>query len=97
MFVIVKSNPLSYTDPLGLVENACTPTPQAISSNVIVVAAGGYLSDGTLAGKNIFPISILPNGTIYFPISGPGIPPGYVYVPGGMGPGSNPGGTIPTK
>lgn len=62
-----------------------------------VVAAGGYLSDGTLAGKNIFPISILPNGTIYFPISGPGIPPGYVYVPAGMGPGSNPGGTIPTK
>ncbi len=38
-YTYVKSSPLSYTDPLGLVENACTP--QATSSDVIVVAAGG--------------------------------------------------------
>jgi len=37
-YTYVKSNPLSYTDPLGLVENACTP--QTTLSSPIVVVAG---------------------------------------------------------
>lgn len=52
-YTYVKSNPLSYTDPLGLLENACTPTPQATSSNLILVAAGGGSGGCTWTGFSV--------------------------------------------
>ena len=103
---------ISTNSPLaGLVTSGSTlqvqpqevcPTPtniQRTSPKLTVVAQSGYYPPATLASMNLYPISILPGGTIYFPVSGsdPRIPPGYVYVPGGLGVGKSPGGSMPSK
>ncbi len=92
LFGYVFSDPVNSFDPSGLCEDLVPELIPPEGPEDPLILAGDQRSDESLAAENIFPIRIMPYGTVYVPASGPGIPPGYGYVPGGMGPGTSPGG-----